>query len=48
MQVFRRVDIGKREEEYTVVGTFEKQPGSAEMTPLFAAKPKAPTWKRYY
>jgi len=50
-QVFRRADrpdLGKREEEYQPLGDFEKEPGAAEITPLFAPKPKAPTWKTYW
>ena len=47
-QVFKRVDTGKREEEYQLAGSFEKEPGAAEITPLFRPKPTAPTWKRYW
>jgi len=50
-QVFRRADrpdLGKREEEYQLLGEFLKEPGAAEITPLFAPKPKAPTWKTYW
>lgn len=50
-QVFKRADrpdLGKREEEYQLLGEFTKEPGAAEITPLFAPKPKAPTWKTYW
>ena len=48
LQVFKRVDTGKREEEYQLAGSFEKEPGAAEITPLFTPKPTAPRWKRYW
>lgn len=47
-QVFKRIDIAKREEEFQQIGAFDREPGPAEITPLFKPKPKAPTWKQYW
>lgn len=47
-QVFKRVDLAKREEEFQQIGSFSKEPGPADITPLFKPVPKAPTWKQYW
>lgn len=48
VQVYKRVDLAKREEEFQQIGAFQKEPGPAEITPLFKPEPKAPTWKTYW
>ena len=48
LQVYRRVDIGKREEEYQLLGDFDTEPGAAEITPLFRPKERKPTWKQVW
>ena len=35
IQVYKRVTLGKREEEYRLVATFDAEPVGAKMTKLF-------------
>lgn len=35
VQVYKRVALGKREEEYRLVATFDQEPVGAKMTKLF-------------
>lgn len=35
MQVFRRADVGRKQEEYQLLGTYELEPSSGEITQLF-------------
>lgn len=35
VQVYRRADLGRRQEEYQLIGTFDEEPGSSEITKLF-------------
>eukprot|EP00884_Botryococcus_braunii_P004185 jgi/Botrbrau1/13768/Bobra.0056s0023.1 len=35
-EVYRRVDLGKKVEEYQALGTFEQFPDSGEITALFS------------
>ena len=35
MQVYKRVSLGKKAEAYRLVQTFDKQPTSKQLTPLF-------------
>ena len=47
-QVFKRVDITKREEEYQLIGTFDKEPDGSVLTPLFSGRPQGaqkPWWQ---
>ncbi len=48
LQVFKRVDITKREEEYQLIGTFDKEPDGSILTPLFSGRPQGvqkPWWQ---
>ena len=36
MQVYKRVSLGKKAEAYRLVQTFDRQPTSRQLTPLFA------------
>ena len=38
-QVYKRVDLGKRTEEYQFVGGFDREPDGRLLTPLLQAKP---------
>lgn len=47
LQVFKRVDITSREEEYQLIGSFDKEPDGSVLTPLFSGQPqggKKPWW----
>lgn len=35
LQVFRRADTGRKQEEYQLLGTYELEPSSGEITKLF-------------
>jgi len=37
--VFKRVDLGKRTEEYVSVGSFDSEPDGRVLTPLFQEQP---------
>ena len=37
--MYKRVDLGKRTEDYQFVGSFDKEPDGRLLTPLFQAKP---------
>ena len=48
LQVFKRVDITRREEEYQLIGTFDKEPDGSILTPLFSGRPQGvqkPWWQ---
>lgn len=36
LQVYRRADTGRREEEYQLLGTYDDQPSTSEITLLFS------------
>lgn len=40
-QVYKRVEVGRREEEYQLVGEFDAEPDGSQLTPLFRAKQEA-------
>lgn len=43
--MYKRVDLGKRHEEYQLVGTFDSQPDGSLLTPLFQqASAKKGAW----
>ena len=47
LQAFKRVDTGRREEEYQLIGSFEEEPDGRVLTPLFSGQPqgvKKPWW----
>ncbi len=37
-QVYKRVEVGRRDEEYQLVGEFDTEPDGSQLTPLFRAK----------
>ncbi|BDA45931.1 probable adenylate kinase 5, chloroplastic [Coccomyxa sp. Obi] len=39
-EVFKRVDLGKRTEEYRFVGSFDREPDGSLLTPLFQEQPQ--------
>lgn len=41
VQVYKLVPLGKRTEEYQLVGTFDEEPDGRQLTPLFQAKAQA-------
>ena len=47
-QVFKRVDTGRREEEYQLIGSFDEEPDGSKLTPLFSGQPQGvlkPWWQ---
>ncbi|CAK0771691.1 hypothetical protein CVIRNUC_003886 [Coccomyxa viridis] len=36
--VFQRVDVGRREEEYQLIGSFDEEPDGSKLTPLFSGQ----------
>ncbi|GMH33032.1 hypothetical protein BSKO_00866 [Bryopsis sp. KO-2023] len=45
-ELYKRVDLGKRQEEYQLMGLFEKEPGSGEITDCFERNRKSVRPKR--
>ena len=46
--VFQRVDVGRREEEYQLIGSFDEEPDGSKLTPLFSGQPQGvskPWWQ---
>ncbi len=46
-QVYKRVDVARRVEEYQLCGEFEAEPDGGQLTPLFRARQAAagPWWR---
>ena len=42
VQVYKRRDLGKRQEIYQPVGVFDHEPNGAEITACFRPKPEKP------
>ena len=46
--MFKRVDVGRREEEYQLIGSFDSEPDGSILTPLFLGQPQGvqkPWWQ---